>query len=202
MFVRTESFREFIREYPVITAIACINILVYLATILPFLPNGEIIGSLIGVNYLIGEGEIWRLVTPIFLHIQFAHMLMNTIAVIIFSPFLEKLLGKIGFINLYLFSGIVGNLATFVLMQSSYIHVGASGSFYGLFGFYLSLILFRKHHFPKEIRQSIIVILVLGIVFTLIQPNINIVGHLFGALGGFGFGYYFLHFGRGRRTKY
>lgn len=200
MFVRTESFREYIREYPVITTIVCINIVVYLATILPFLPNGPIISALIGINYLIGEGEIWRIVTPIFLHLQITHLLMNIVAIVIFAPFLEKLLGKTGFINLFLFSGIVANLATFMLMNPSYMHVGASGSFYGLFGFYLSLILFRKNHFPKEIRQSIMVILVVGIVFTFIQPNVNITGHIFGAIGGFGFGYYILHFGKGKRA--
>lgn len=201
MFVRTESFREYIREYPVITAIVCINILVYLAAHLPFLPNIKVITSMIGINFLVGQGEIWRLVTPIFLHIQLAHFLMNTVAVIIFSPFLEKLLGKVGFMNLYLFSGIVGNLATFILLPSSYTHLGASGSFYGLFGFYLSLILFRKNHFPQQIRQSIVLILVLGVLFTVIQPNINMIAHLFGAVGGFGFGYFFLHYGRGKRTS-
>ncbi|HWO76781.1 MAG TPA: rhomboid family intramembrane serine protease [Bacillus sp. (in: firmicutes)] len=198
MFVRTESFREYIQQYPIITAIVCINIIVYLATFLPFLPNNSIILSLIGVNFLIGQGELWRLVTPIFLHIQFTHFIMNTIAVIIFSPFLERLLGKMGFINLYLFSGIAGNLATFIFLPATYTHLGASGSFYGIFGFYFALILFRKHSFPKQIRQSIIVILVLGILFTAIQPNINWIGHIFGAIGGFGFGYYFLHFGRGK----
>lgn len=181
-----------------ITAIVCINIIVYLAAFLPFLPNSTIINSLIGVNFFIQQGEIWRLVTPIFLHVSFTHFLMNSLAVVIFSPFLEKLLGKMGFLNLYLFSGIVGNLATFILLPPTYAHLGASGSFYGLFGFYFALILFRKHSFPKQIRQSIMVILGLGILFTAFQPNINWIGHVFGAIGGFGFAYYFLHFGRGK----
>lgn len=192
MFIRTESFRDYLKEYPIIATIAAINILIYLLTVIPFFPNTAIVQTLIGSNFLIAQGEIWRLITPIFLHVDFSHFLMNTFAVIIFSPFLEKFLGKWTFLNLYLFSGILANLATFIIESPLYLHLGASGSFYGLFGFYLALIMLRKNQLPQQVRQSIVVIVVLGVIFTLIQPNINLVAHLFGAISGFGFGYFYL----------
>jgi rhomboid protease GluP len=185
MFTRTESFREFIRYFPIVSTIIAIHIILYLCTVLPFLPNYWFMETLSGVNLYITQGEYWRLLTPTFMHSGFSHMLFNSFSLILFGPALERILGSGKFLTVYLISGLLANIATFVLEPLTYIHVGSSGAIFGLFGYYLAIILFRKKWLSQENTQIILTMSVLSLVMTFLQPNINIIAHLFGLLGGF-----------------
>jgi rhomboid protease GluP len=185
MFTRTESLRDFIRLYPVISIIIAIHIILYLLTALPILPARFIFELLSGVNLYIVNGDYWRLVTPIFMHAGFAHMLFNSFSLVLFAPALEQLLGKTKFILLYLVTGIAANIATLVLEPLTYTHVGSSGAIFGLFGFYISIIMFRKAMMSRENSQTIMTIAIIAVIMTFVQSNINITAHIFGMLSGF-----------------
>ncbi|MBP2243243.1 membrane associated rhomboid family serine protease [Cytobacillus eiseniae] len=185
MFTRTESFKEFLRYYPVVSTIVSIHIVLYLFTIIPFIPNLWLFEHFAGVNLYIVEGEYWRLFTPIFIHNGFAHMLFNSFSLVLFGPALEQLIGKGKFIIIYLTAGIAANIATLIIEPLTYIHVGASGAIFGLFGFFMAMILFKKSKLSAANSQLIITITVIGVLMTFLQPNINIIAHLFGLLAGF-----------------
>jgi rhomboid protease GluP len=184
MFTRTESFREFIRFYPVVSIIIAIHFLLYLLTVFPIFPNFWFKATFSGVNLYIMEGEYWRLITPIFMHGGFTHVLFNSFSLVLFGPALESMLGKGKFILVYLVSGILANVATLLLEPLTYVHVGSSGAIFGLFGYYISIILFRKHMLSQQNSQIILIICALSLIMTFIQPNINITAHIFGLLGG------------------
>ncbi|CRK85130.1 rhomboid family intramembrane serine protease [Neobacillus massiliamazoniensis] len=185
MFIRTESFREFIRFYPIVSLIISINIIIYLLSILPFFPNIWFFETFSGVNLYITEGQFWRLLTPIFMHSGFSHMLFNSFSILLFGPALERMLGSGRFLFVYLFSGIIANIATLMVEPLTFTHVGSSGAIFGLFGYYLSIIMFRKTMLSRQNSQIIITLLVINLLMTFLQPNINITAHLFGLLGGF-----------------
>jgi rhomboid protease GluP len=185
MFTRNESFKQFIHYYPVVSIIVFIHIILYLLTTLPMFPRLWLFEQLSGVNLSIIEGELWRLVTPIFMHSGFSHVLFNSFSLVLFGPALEKMIGSFRFTLVYLITGISANLATLIIEPLTYTHVGASGAIFGLFGFYISMIVFHKSVFSKENSQLLITITVISIIMTFLQPNINITGHLFGLLSGF-----------------
>lgn len=184
MFTRTESFREFIRLYPVVTLIVAIQLITFLLST-DFISNGWLIMKLAGVNLFIWEGEYWRLFTPLFLHANFSHVLFNSFSLILFGPALEIMIGKTKFIFVFIIAGITANVATLFLEPLTYTHVGSSGAIFGIFGFYISIILFRKGWMTKSNSQLILSLAVISLVMTFIQPNVNIVAHLFGFLAGF-----------------
>lgn len=138
-----------------------------------------------GVNLYIVHGEYWRLVTPLFLHSGLPHMLFNSFSIVIFGPALEKTLGKLRFIILYLATGIIANAATLILKPLTYTHVGSSGAIFGLFGIYLALLILRKDFMSRENSQVILTIAVISLIMTFVQDNINVTAHLFGMLSGF-----------------
>ena len=146
MFTRTESFREFIRFYPVVSIIIAIHLVLYFLTILPFFPNYWFFETFSGVNLYIMEGEYWRLITPTFMHSGFAHVLFNSFSLVLFGPALERILGRGRFLFVYLLSGFIANVATLLLEPLTYIHVGSSGAIFGLFGYYIAIIIFRKQY--------------------------------------------------------
>ncbi|MCM3217619.1 rhomboid family intramembrane serine protease [Niallia taxi] len=184
MFTRRESFKEYITFYPIVSLILLVNLLVYLATFLPVLPNQLITESMVGVNLYIVQGEWWRLITPIFLHTGFSHFLFNCFSIFLFGPALERALGKPKFLAVYLFTGILANIATLVTEPLTFSHLGASGSIFGMFGYYIALIVFRKDIISRNNSQVIGTIAALSLIMTFIQPNINIGAHLFGFLFG------------------
>lgn len=185
MFTRTESFKEFIRFYPVITTILLIHIVLYLLTILPIFPNQLFFELFSGVNLFIMKGEIWRIVTPIFMHNGFSHFLFNSFSLVIFGPALEKMIGSIRFTIVYLVTGISANVATLFLEPLTYIHVGSSGAIFGIFGYYISILILQKHRMSKDNKQLLITITVISIIMTFVQPQINVTAHLFGLISGF-----------------
>lgn len=185
MFIRNENFDTFRKSYPVVTILLTIHILVFLLYKLSFFGVGHwIYNQGIGWNQMIAEGQWWRLITPIFLHANIPHVLFNSFTLFLFAPALEVMLGKSKFIIGYLGAGVIGNIATFYLQNNTYMYLGASGAIFGLFGFYLFLVLFRKELIGKDNSTIIITILVISLIMTFLQANIDILGHLFGLLGG------------------
>lgn len=188
MFIRNErSIKEFMQFYPLVTGIILINMFVWLLIgLLSFSFSDTLYSVGVGHNLSVSLGDYWRLVTPVFMHVDITHLLFNCFAIILFAPALEQMLGKIKFILFYLVTGILGNVGTFVIDPYSMTpHLGASGSIYGLFGIYLFMIFFRKRLIDQSNAQIILVIFVIGLIMSFLQPNINIPAHIFGVLSGF-----------------
>ena len=189
MFVRTESFSQFLKKYPVISVIVSIHLILYLISSLPIFPQMWVYEQLAGINLFIRDGEWWRLITPIFVHMGFSHVLFNSFSLVLFGPALEEHLGKWKFTALYLVSGVFANIITYVSQPLSYSHVGASGAIFGLFGYYLAMIATRNAFITRESRQVILPIVIIGLIMTFTQSGINITAHLFGLIAGFLIGF-------------
>lgn len=196
MFTRSErSIKEFISLYPIVSLLTIINLSLWLIINFLKLPFGLKLYDLgIGHNLsVLLLDEYWRLFTPIFLHADLSHVIFNTFALILFGPALERMIGSVKFIFVYLLTGVIGNVGTFIIDMHSHIpHLGASGAIYGLFGIYIYMVFFRKDLINRPDSQLIKTIFVLGIVVSIIMPNVNVAAHLFGFLGGFIIGPFFL----------
>lgn len=190
MFIRTESFRDFLKFYPIVSTILALNILLFLiyqisiGLQIPFLL--VLFKDMIGFNAGVAAGEWWRVVTPLFLHFTFPHILFNSFSIFLFAPALEIILGKWKFSVAYLGSGIISNLLTYFFGGLSFPpYIGSSCSIFGLFGIYLFILVFRRELMDRLNAQTIGIILILSVVMTFLSPQIDILGHLFGLLGGF-----------------
>ncbi len=134
-------------------------------------------------NVLILEGEWWRFVTPMFLHIGLTHLLFNTFALWSVGAAVERIYGSGRFLLIYLVSGIFGSIASFVFNTA--IAAGASGAIFGCLGALLYLAISNRKLFFRTMGTNIIVIILinLGIGFTV--SGIDNAGHLGGLAGGF-----------------
>ncbi|MFN3158253.1 MAG: rhomboid family intramembrane serine protease [Rubinisphaera brasiliensis] len=81
----------------------------------------------------IKQGQVWRLVTPIFLHFGVLHILFNSIMLYQFGFILESILKSWRFLLLVLAIAIPSNLAQYYWGGPSF--GGMSGVVFGLFGF-------------------------------------------------------------------
>src|SRR5690625_5314343 len=78
------------------------------------------------------EGEWWRIITSMFLHVGILHFIINMFALYYLGMTVEKTFGSIRFLIIYFTSGIGGGLGSFMFSQS--VADGASGALFGLFG--------------------------------------------------------------------
>jgi membrane associated rhomboid family serine protease len=72
----------------------------------------------------------WTLVTYMFLHGGFTHILFNMLGLYFFGPRVEQRIGSSRFVALYMISGITGGLLSFYNPMTAI--VGASGAVYGV----------------------------------------------------------------------
>jgi GlpG protein len=79
-------------------------------------------------------GEVWRLITPIFLHGDFMHIIFNMMWLAQFGKFIESRFGGAKLLALVMAIGVGSNLAQYLWSRSPYFG-GMSGVNYGLFGF-------------------------------------------------------------------
>jgi len=83
---------------------------------------------------LVASGEWWRLLTCVFVHIGAVHILFNIYAFLSVSSFLESEIGPARYLTLFLFSGVCGSAASY-LLHARVVSAGASGAIFGLIGF-------------------------------------------------------------------
>ena len=85
-----------------------------------------------------------RFITSQFLHAGFIHIISNMWFLWIFGDNVEEKFGKLKFLLIYLFSGIVGGLSQYIFAPTSEIPMlGASGAVAGVLGSYY---VFFPHH--------------------------------------------------------
>lgn len=189
VFLRHErSIKEFFQSYPIVSTLVIIHLVLWLIIDFLHLPFGIMLRDIgIGNNFLVSEGQYWRLVTPIFLHGDLMHALFNSFSLVLFGPALEQMLGKFKFIFAYFAAGIIGNIGTYIFgpMEWTYFHLGASGAIFGLFGIYIFMVMNRKHLIDQQNAQIVTTIFIIGLIMTFLRSNINAYAHVFGFIGGF-----------------
>lgn len=170
MFIRQErSIKEFFYFYPLVSILVILNLVLWVLThFFPYSLGGTILQYGIGQNLAIKEqGEYWRLLTPIFLHANFGHVLFNSFALVLFGPALERMIGKGKFLLFYLGAGIIGNIGTYIVAPYDFsFHLGASGAIYGLLGIYIYMSLRRQDLIDPQSASIARTIFILGLIMT------------------------------------
>jgi membrane associated rhomboid family serine protease len=121
-----------------------INVLLYLAVLArpSIADNLEMVGYARdgqGAAIGVGAGQWYRLLTSAFVApsgggLGFADILFNMWALIVVGPQLERLLGGVRFLAVYLLSALGGGVFLYYLVPPNQAALGASGAVFGLFG--------------------------------------------------------------------
>ena len=139
------------------------------------------------INEVILAGEVWRLITPVFLHSSIPHIVFNMYALYILGRRSESVYGHARFTLLYFLSAFGGNVLSFVLSPSP--SLGSSTAIFGLLAAEGVFIFQNRRLFGKRTKSmlsNIIMVLFLNLAIGF-SPSLNIdyFGHLGGLLAGF-----------------
>lgn len=134
-------------------------------------------------NPAIASGELWRLLSCVFLHGDLMHLLFNGYALYIWGPMTERLFGRAKMLGIFLTAGLLGSVASYAFSAS--VSVGASGAIFGLLGALLTLRWHDRNIFRRLFGPQLIIILVFNLVNGFTVRNIDNFGHFGGLAGGF-----------------
>ncbi|PYS35733.1 MAG: hypothetical protein DMF75_02775 [Acidobacteria bacterium] len=156
-------------------------------------------------NYAINfDHEWWRFVTPIFIHVNLPHVLINMYSLWVIGPWVEKLYGSAKFVVFWVSTGVAGVvasyltvipgsrpglIASFIIKRADDPSAGASGALFGLVGVLFVFGLKYRRELPEGFKRAFgtgmlpVILLNLGIGF-LGRGIIDNAAHLGGLLSG------------------
>jgi rhomboid protease GluP len=122
------------------------------------------------LNFLINDQhQWWRFVTPMFIHVNLLHLLVNMYSLWIIGPYVEKLYGSAKFVFFWVLTGIAGVLASYLTVRpglatstlSRFIFkatdepsAGASGALFGLVGVLFVFGIKFRHELPEGFKRA------------------------------------------------
>lgn len=138
------------------------------------------------VNFLVDQGQSFRLVAPLFLHFGLLHMLFNGYALYLLGRLIENIYGRRRFLLIFFVSGVASIAASFA--GSSHISVGASGAIFGLLGAGTVLGYTHRDEIPPVFRRffgrGLIPWIVLNLALGFLIDGIDNYAHIGGLVAG------------------
>lgn len=148
--------------------------------------GADIFGALIQDNRLVGAGEWWRIFTPVLLHGNSAHILINMWALWVLGPQVERSVGAPAFIALCLAAAGMGGAVAFYIGKGG---VGASGAIFGLFGIWANRAVKRRNTLQGRLMlRQFGFLLLINAAIPLFIPIISWQAHLGGLIAGYAIG--------------
>ncbi|HYM44261.1 MAG TPA: rhomboid family intramembrane serine protease [Steroidobacteraceae bacterium] len=142
-----------------------------------------------GINFgaFTVNGQWWRLLTCLFVHLNLLHLLVNLWALWNAGRLAERLYGSAVFVFIYLASGLLGSLAS-IAWQPANASAGASGAIFGILGAHLAFLAHRESGIPRQIVRAHWFSTLVFVLFNLIRgamvPGIDNAAHVGGLAGG------------------
>lgn len=138
--------------------------------------------------YLIKEdGEYYRVLTSMFLHSDFEHLMNNMLVLFFVGDNLERAAGKIKYFIIYFGSGIIAGISSIsynMIKEKMVYSVGASGAIFGIVGAMGYILLVNKGHLEDISSRQIILFTVFSLYGGIANANIDNVAHIGGFIGG------------------
>ncbi|HSE31012.1 MAG TPA: rhomboid family intramembrane serine protease [Pyrinomonadaceae bacterium] len=121
------------------------------------------------LNALIQAGQWWRFVTPMFIHVNLPHLLVNMYSLWVVGPYVERLYGSAKFVVFWVLTGIAGVVGSYLTVRPSMpgsffgrfffkAHdvpsAGASGALFGLVGVLFVFGIKFRHELPEGFKRA------------------------------------------------
>lgn len=181
---------EEVKKEPLTAVIVSVNILIFL--IVDLTGGSENTAHMLkcGAAYtplILEEGEWYRLFTAMFLHFGMAHLANNMLVLFVLGGRLERTVGKVRFLMIYLLGGLAGNLLSLFLDRGSYesaVSAGASGAVFAVTGALVYVVLLHRGRVEDLSVRQILIMAVLSLYMGFTSTGVDNAAHVGGLIGG------------------
>ena len=180
-----------IKKKPIITmGIIGINALVFVR--LSFFGMTEDAGYMLEhgamfVPLVLGNHEYYRLITSMFLHFGFSHLMNNMVMLFFLGSILEEEIGGFKYFLLYFVSGLAGNLlsAAMDLKTGEFVvSAGASGAIFGVIGALLIIVAKNHGHLRTLNGRGMVFMVVCSLYHGFTSTGVDNMAHIGGLVSG------------------
>ena len=173
-----------------IIVLAIINLLVFIGVNIADRTGAGIIQYL-ALSRLTFLEYPWTILSYMFTHLDFFHLLFNMLTLYFFGSFLNRIAGVKAFLIIYFTGGLLGGLLVLLLSPVSSFTIGASGAIFALGGALAVLAPSLKVFiFPIPVPMPLWVSILVSFLVLAILPGVSWQGHLGGLLFGLLAGWY------------
>jgi len=174
---------------PIIVLII-INVVVYLAINISAYSGVSIVENM-ALSRATVVAEPWTILTSMFTHMDFMHLLANMVTLYFYGSFLNRITGTRTFIWIYFGGGLLSALAVLLLSNPMSYTIGASGAIFALGGALAVLVpMLKVFIFPIPVPMPLWVAILIGFLVLAFIPGVSWQGHLGGLLFGLAAGWY------------
>lgn len=175
------------KDIPIVSAVlVAINVIVFL--ICTF--TGNLLynmGRLDTVDVLV-KREYARVIWYMFLHSNITHIFNNMVILFFLGAMIEKEVGHVRYLILYMLSGIGGGILSLIYKTLTFDFsgtIGASGAVFGLDGALLALILFSGKRMANVTPTRVILMIAYSLYSGFTGGNVDNAAHIGGLITGF-----------------
>lgn len=180
---------EFRRE-PATILLIILNVLVFLVSesagssqdVMHMLDLGAAYTPLITEN-----GEVYRLFTSMFLHFGISHLMNNMLVLFVLGSRLERAVGKLRFLAVYLFGGTAANIISMFLELKTgeySVSAGASGAVFAVMGAMIYIVLRNRGRLEDLTVRQILIMAAFSLYFGFTSTGVDNAAHVGGLLAG------------------
>lgn len=136
---------------------------------------------------LVEEGEVYRLFTAMFLHFGVEHLIGNMLLLIFLGDTLERVVGPVRYMIIYLLGGLCGNVIScyIAIRQKNYmVSAGASGALFAVIGALVYFVLRKKGDVEEISGKGLLMMAGLSIAQGFTASGVDGYAHIGGFLCG------------------
>ena len=138
------------------------------------------------------SGQIYRLITAVFMHQELSHLFFNCFSLYIFGRETERILSRVNYTVIYLLTGFLASL--FSALIGGGLAIGASGAIFGVIGALAAVSRMKAYKAQLMDYFTLVLYIAVSILIGFSDPRVDNTAHIFGALSGFIIQYLYFKF--------
>lgn len=186
-----EDLRQELKKEPITAVLIILNMIAFLISEIMGGSQNTFVMLEAGAAYtpyILEDGEYYRLFTSMFLHFGIEHLLNNMLILFVIGGRLERTIGKIRFLMIYILGGLAGNLISMIweLKTMDYgVSAGASGAVFAVTGALIYVVIHHKGRVEDLSTKQILFMAALSLYLGFTSTGVNNAAHVGGLLTGF-----------------
>ncbi len=136
---------------------------------------------------VLADGEWYRLVTCMFVHFGIRHVANNMLILFFLGDNLERALGHVKYVILYLLSGLGGSVCSLLYMARTgdyAVSGGASGAIFGVIGALIYIVVRNRGRLEDLTANRLIFMAVLTLYYGFTATGVDNLAHVGGLVSG------------------
>ena len=137
---------------------------------------------------IIEQGQWYRMITSMFLHFGAPHLINNMLVLFVLGGRLERTVGKLKYLLIYLLGGMGGNLLCLFLELDSAdfaVSAGASGAVFAVMGAMIYAVIRGRGHIEDLSARQVVIMAAFSLYFGFTSEGVDNAAHVGGLICGF-----------------